>query len=218
MKDTMTGDAPSPVGQDEGKDPEILNSLHSGRDGAVLNFIEEEELTGFTFDGLRRRIGAHPETLSRILDRLQEQGIVENASDGYRVTDKAKSVMAIHPLGALSSRVPLLSTLLPYDIGVEEIISELKGRWFGRLRWVGYSETEEGTTLKWVTENGDVQIDAKFSNGELNVEAETGEGRTLNDAVRAAHELVGHISRIYSMSKLRQPPRLQMFNTYLTLA
>ncbi len=205
LKDTMTGDAPS-------------LGVHNGRDGAVLSFIEEEELTGFTFDGLRRRIGAHPETLSRILDRLQEQGIVESAVDGYRVTDKAKSVMAIHPLGALSSRVPLLSTLLPYDIGVGEIISELKGRWFGKLRWVGYSETEEGTTLKWVTENGDVQIDAKFSNGELNVEAKTGEGRTLNDAVRAAHELVGHISRIYSMSRFRQPPRLQMFNTYLTLA
>ncbi len=197
--------------------PDVPNSLRSERDGAVLNFIEEEELTGFTFDGLRRKMGTHPETLSRILGRLQEDGIVEAAADGYRVTDKARGVMVIHPL-ATTSNIPLLSTLLPYDIGVREIVSELKGRWFGTLRWIGYSENEEGTTLKWVTENGRVQIDAKFSNGELHVEAKAAAGNTLNDAVRAAHELVGHISRIYSRSRFRRSARLQMFNTYLTLA
>ena len=175
-------------------------------------------MTGFTFDGLRRKMGAHPETLSRILGRLQEDGIVEAATDGYRVTEKARGVIAMHPLGTVPSHVPLLSTLLPYDVGVKEIVSELKGRWFGTLRWIGYSENEEGTTLKWVTENGSVQIDARFSDGELHVEAKTAAGNTLNDAVRAAHELIGHISRIYSRSRFRRPQRLQMFNTYLTLA
>jgi len=207
-----------PTSRDDRMNPELPNSLRSERDGAVLNFIEEEELTGFTFDGLRRKMGAHPETLSRILGRLQEDGIVEAAADGYRVTEKARGVMVMHPLGTAPSRIPLLSTLLPYDIGVREIVSELKGRWFGTLRWIGYSENEEGTTLKWVTENGSVQIDARFSNGELHVEAKTAAGNTLNDAVRAAHELIGHISRIYSRSRFRRPQRLQMFNTYLTLA
>ena len=207
-----------PTGRDEDRmNPELPNSPRSERDGAVLNFIEEEELTGFTFDGLRRKMGTHPETLSRILGRLQEDGIVDAAADGYRVTEKARGVMVMHPLGTASSRLPLLSTLLPYDIGVREIVSELKGRWFGTLRWIGYSENEEGTTLKWVTENGSVQIDARFSNGELHVEAKTAAG-TLNAAVRAAHELIGHVSRIYSRSRFRRPQRLQMFNTYLTLA
>ncbi|HLQ03188.1 MAG TPA: hypothetical protein VK114_00205, partial [Nitrososphaerales archaeon] len=63
-----------------------------------------------------------------------------------------------------------------------------------------------------------VQIDARFSDGELHVEAKTAAGNTLNDAVRAAHELIGHISRIYSRSRFRRLQRLQMFNTYLTLA
>src|SRR5712691_3845539 len=168
-----------PGGRDDGVNPEMSNSPRSERDGAVLNFIEEEELSGFTFDGWRRKMGTHPETLSRILGRLQEDGIVEAAADGYRVTEKARGVMVMHPLGT-ASRIPLLSTLLPYDIGVREIVSELKGRWFGTLRWIGYSENEEGTTLKWVTENGNVQIDARFSNGELHVEAKTSAGNTLN--------------------------------------
>ena len=200
---------------------EVPNFPQNQRDSAVLNFIEEEELTGFTFDGLRRRMGTHPETLSRILSRLQEEGVVEEAPDGYRVTEKARGMMmmttTMQPPTA-ASRIPLLSTLLPYDIGVEEIISGLKRKWFGTLRWIGYSKNEEGTTLKWVTEDGRVQIDARFSAGELHVEAKTAEGANLNEAVRAAHELIGHISRVNSNSRFRRPQRLRMFRTYLPLA
>ncbi len=213
MRDDIAGGIANGSDEDKRLNPEVPNQ----RDSAVLNFIEEEELTGFTFDGLRRRMGTHPETLSRILSRLQEEGIVEAAADGYRVTEKARDTMAIHPLSA-TSRIPLLSTLIPYDIGVGEILSGLKRRWFGALRWVGYSENDEGTTLKWVTEDGRVQIDARFSDGELHVEAKTKEGANLNDAVRAAHELIGQISRVYSTSRFHRPQRLQMFRTYLTLA
>ncbi len=39
----------------------------SERDADVLALIENEDLTIFTFDGLKRRTGLHPETLSRIL-------------------------------------------------------------------------------------------------------------------------------------------------------
>src|SRR5712692_11135952 len=209
MRDDIAGGIANGSGEDEGMNPEVPNLLPNQRDGAVLNFIEEEELTGFTFDGLRRRMGTHPETLSRILSRLQEEGIVEAAADGYRVTEKARGMMAIHPLSP-TSRIPLLSTLIPYDIGVGEIVSGLKRRWFGALRWIGYSENDEGITLKWVTEDGRVQIDARFSDGELHVEAKTKEGANLNDAVRAAHELIGQVSRVYSTSRFHRPQRLQM--------
>jgi DNA-binding IclR family transcriptional regulator len=49
----------------------------SERDTDVLSLIDEEGLTLFTFDGLKRRLGLHPETLSRILSRLEEEGIVK---------------------------------------------------------------------------------------------------------------------------------------------
>ena len=39
----------------------------SERDADVLALIETEDLATFTFDGLKRRTGLHPETLSRIL-------------------------------------------------------------------------------------------------------------------------------------------------------
>ena len=60
----------------------------SERDTDILSLIEEEGLTLFTFDGLKRRTGLHPETLSRILSRLEEEGIVKKGPEGYTVTPK----------------------------------------------------------------------------------------------------------------------------------
>ena len=60
------------------------------RDMEVMQFIAEEGLLGFTFEGLKRRLGTHPETLSRILDRLEEQQVLEKTERGYQVTQRGQ--------------------------------------------------------------------------------------------------------------------------------
>lgn len=55
------------------------NYSFSERDSDVLSLIEEEGLTVFTFDGLKRRTGIHPETLSRILSRLRRRNSEKRA-------------------------------------------------------------------------------------------------------------------------------------------
>jgi hypothetical protein len=175
----------------------------SDRDAEVLRLLGQEELMAFTFEGLRRKMGTHSETLSRILHRLEEQMILEKTPDGYHITHKGKEVMGVKPLATSSSpssstsqhRVAILHTLLPYGRGSKEAASGLKGRWFGPLRWLGYSEDERGTTLKWVTGDGAVQIDAIFAEGELTIEGNVREGKDLTDAIRASYQLVGHLSR-----------------------
>lgn len=170
------------------------------RDAEVLRVLGEEYLLGFTFEGLRRRLGTHSETLSRILRRLEEQTILEKTSEGYHVTDKGKMMIGLKPLAsshaASQHRVPILRTLLPYGRSSGELVEGLKGRWFGPLRWLGYSEDERGTTMKWVTEDGAVQIDAVFSENELTIEGNVKEGKDLTDAIRASYRLVGHLSRL----------------------
>jgi hypothetical protein len=176
------------------------------RDAEVLRFLGEEDLLGFTFEGLRRRLGTHSETLSRILHRLEEQMILEKAPDGYHVTRKGRDMIGVKPLAsppqASSSsspsqhRVPILRTLLPYGRDSRESVSTLKGRWFGPLRWLGYSEDERATTMKWITEDGAVQIDAIFSEDELAIEGNVREGKDLTDAIKASYQLVGHLSRL----------------------
>ena len=170
----------------------------SERDAEVLRFLGEEDLLGFSFEGLRRRLGTHSETLSRILHRLEDQSILEKTSEGYHVTNKGKEMIGVRQLASSPTqhRISILRTLLPYGRGYNEVVSGLKGRWFGPLRWLGYSEDERGTTMKWVTGDGAVQIDAIFSEGELTIEGNVREGKDLTDAIKASYQLVGHLSRV----------------------
>ncbi len=174
------------------------------RDMEVLRVIEEEKLASFTFEGLKRRINTHSETLSRILYRLEEQEILEKANEGYRVTDKGKEILKVHPLYSAEPRLMLLRTLLPPDMDMHRVFSDLRGRWFGTLRWLGYSKKGDEFVLKWITADGGIQVDATFSPQALTVEGKLLEGKDLADAIRASHQLVGYVARLYSRPRMRQ--------------
>jgi DNA-binding Lrp family transcriptional regulator len=173
----------------------------SERDTDVLSLIDEEGLITFTFDGLKRRLGLHPETLSRILSRLEQEGLVKKTPEGYKVTPKITK-LKLHPTRHEASSVSLLQTFLPSDMLTQRLIVELKGRWFGVLRWLGVSENSEGVTLKWVTEDSGIQIAASISGTELNIDAKFLSGTNLNLALKAAYQLMAHIGNLYSDSRL----------------
>jgi hypothetical protein len=167
------------------------------RDMNVLNLIGEEDLTNFTFDGLKRRLGVHSETLSRILCRLEEQGLVEKQNEGYRVTAKVKEFVQSFPMSD-GHQLLVMQTLLSPDVPVQQVVSDLSGRWFGVLRWLGYSENRDRVTLKWITEDGGVQVNAVFSGNQLSVEAKLLHEKDLNVALEASYQLIGLIAKFYS--------------------
>ena len=186
------------------KDDRIDDFADSGnRDSAVLRVIGEEELEGFTFEGLKRKLGTHSETLSRILSRLEEQGLLAKGEHGYVVTELGRFMTGASQLADHGEGVVLLSTLLPEFMDNSGIVSGLMGRWFGPLRWLGYSLGETGTTLKWITENGRVQVEATFTKGELVVEGKLTGGNGLSDAISASHQLIGYISKMYTQPSHR---------------
>ena len=168
------------------------------RDAEVVRTIEEEGLSIFTFDGLRRITGAHPETLSRSLERLEDDGFVMKSPEGYSVTAKARGSFTLRPTYGGLPKVPILHTFLPYQASEETIVTALKGRWFDTIRWVGMAEGDEGLVMKWVTDDGSAMIDAKFSAGQLDIDAKIEKDADLPKAVRAAHQLMGRISRLYA--------------------
>ena len=171
------------------------------RDTDVLSLIDEEGLTTFTFDGLKRRLGLHPETLSRILSRLEQEGMVKKSLEGYTVTPKITK-LKFHTTRDEASSVSLLQTFLPSDMLNERLIVDLKGKWFGVLRWLGMSENSEGVTLKWITEDGGIQIAAIISEIELNIEAKFLSDTNLNLALKAAYQLMAQIGKLYSSTRL----------------
>ena len=137
------------------------------RDSDILAFLSQEEFTFFTFEGLKRRLGLHPETLSRILYRLEQEGVIRKTAEGYTVTREIARRLKLHEGSLGESRMILLQTFLPSDMPVQQLVSSLRGRWFGLLRWLGMAENNEGITLKWITEDGDIQIDAKITESQL---------------------------------------------------
>ena len=176
----------------------------SSRDTGVIQAILEEGLTVFTFDGIKRLLGLHQEKLSRIIDRLEEEGLLEKVPDGYRITSRGKNLIP-RQLASAQPSIPIVQSLLPRDVDLQNIISELKGRWFGSLRWLGYAKNNEGTILKWIADQDAFQIDAKFTENYLSIDARIAEGKETSEAVKAAHQLLGHISRSYGVPRRRAP-------------
>jgi hypothetical protein len=185
------------------------------RDMEVLRFIGDEGLLGFTFEGLKRSLGAHPETLSRILDRLEGQHVLEKTEHGYQVTQTGRDAVGIKQLTSSEPRVTLLRTLLPHVENSREVLAALRGRWFGPLRWLGYAEEEKGTNMKWITEDGGIQVDAIFGDGDLTIEGRIREGKDLSDAIKASHQLVGHISRIYPAGRTQRVAYYHLGDSFL---
>src|SRR5437667_185182 len=65
------------------------------RDTGVLQTVMGEGLMVFTFDGLKRLTGLHQEKLSRIIDRLEEEGLLEKVDECWQVSP---AVTAAHQL------------------------------------------------------------------------------------------------------------------------
>ncbi|MCL5877238.1 MAG: hypothetical protein M1540_05445 [Candidatus Bathyarchaeota archaeon] len=172
----------------------------SERDADLFSLIETEDLAVFTFDGLKRRTGLHPETLSRILGRLEEEGIIKKEREGYRVTPKITELKLQHPKTEPPTS-QLIQTFLPSDLHTQQLILQLKGKWFGMLRWLGISENSQGVTLKWITEDGGIQIAANIQGSALSIEAKFLTNNNLNQALKAAYQLMTLIGKLATSSQ-----------------
>ena len=193
---------------------DISDLEFSERDTNVLHIIDEEDLTSFTFEGLKRRSGMHPETLSRVLYRLADQGIVEKGVEGYTVTSKAKELLKSHSFDSRVPTVCLLQTLLPPDVPIQNVVSNLKGKWFGVLRWLGYSENKEGVVLKWITEDGGIIISAIFSLDQLSINAKMLWEKDLSVALKASYQLMGYITNLISRVESNRVAHFDRFDSY----
>lgn len=180
------------------KDLEYQKLNLNDRDVNLISIIEEEKLTNFTFEGLKRRIKLHPETLSRILHRLVEQGIVKKEKKGYTLTNKAKMLLNLKSSESNNSNQRLLQTFLPKELPIKKIIIDLKGKWFGELRYLGHSITNESITLKWITQNGGNVISAIFFKNRLFIDAKILSDNDHDSALNSSHQLMGYITKLIS--------------------
>jgi DNA-binding Lrp family transcriptional regulator len=191
--------------------PDASSAAVGRLDERILSALQE--LPGrIAFNGLRRALGAHPESLARALRRLEREGLVERSEDGYR----ALRFDGSPGRGASTDLRPIARIDLPPGTEPELVLARLVGHWFGDLRWVGVVERPSGRLLVWARRDGTSQVLAGIAKGVLRVYVPEHDGRSvdLGEAEDAAYELLAHAvgairpgasPRAGSASYLRRP-------------
>ena len=139
------------------------------------------------FSGLRRSLGAHPESLARALRRLEREGLIEHETTGYRALNAPRVI-------ATSSEASLRSVAqieMPLGLESEGILARLTGRWFGELRWVGVVERPPDRLLSWARRDGTGRVLLGARGGSLHIYTASGRGEgDPDDSDDAAYDLL----------------------------
>lgn len=158
-------------------DERILEALH--------------RLSGeIAFNGLRRVLGAHPESLSRALRRLEREGLVARVGGAYRAIGPAEAEASVDGSERLRS---VAEVELPAHVSAESLTARLAARWFGSLRWVGFVDRPDERLLAWAPRSGGGVVLLSARAGRLRVLVPNGLGRPdPGEAEDAAYELLFH--------------------------
>src|SRR4029077_18395411 len=128
----------------------------------VMNMLSSESDATYSFQGMKRRLGLHQEKLTRILKRLEDDNLVLKTDEGYKVLHHSRK-NSRH----LDAGEPVIRGQLPPGIDPGVLTSKLKGRWFKNFRWLGYSTSESGQSLYWITEDGRFQLVVRLAPAEI---------------------------------------------------
>jgi DNA-binding transcriptional ArsR family regulator len=165
------------------------------REREVLNFLSSEQNSYYSFQGLRRRLGYHQETLTRTLKRLEEAHAIERSPQGYKLRGNATSyafnVRTNQPLSK-----PIIDASLPSQIDITVLFQRLRGRWFSNFRWLGYSSDGDQLSMSWISEDGQMQLQARIMSGKILITADSLAANGESQQIAAAYQLFDHISKI----------------------
>src|SRR6266566_7877100 len=111
----------------EGAEPRVGSDPLDLRehDREVLEFLSQDPSSQVAFQGLRRRLGIHPEQLSRALHRLAEDELVERTDLGYRVSRRALGILSPASLRTAQPTVTILQTSLPSHVDLRGLVGAL---------------------------------------------------------------------------------------------
>jgi DNA-binding MarR family transcriptional regulator len=182
--------------QGTGQLDEAELELPSVNDLIVLDAIGNEEGQNVSFQGIKRKLGFHQETLSRSLHRLERDGYVERLEHAYRASPKGLETLLQGRVAAKEPEnygVPVIRALLPQDANIRELIDSLSYRWFGNLRWVSSTETENSATLTWITSDSGVKISAKIKEDSISIETLPPQALSSPEIVRSAYDLFDQV-------------------------
>lgn len=165
------------------------------RELEVLKLLSSEQNAYFSFQGLRRRLGLHQETLTRTLKRLEDARAIERSADGYKLRSSSNSFSFTVRTNQPDPK-PVVEAYLPTQVDVTVLFQKLRGKWFGNFRWLGYSHDGNLLSMRWISEDGHMQLQARISSGKITIGADTYTNQNESEQIAAAYQLFDHITKI----------------------
>jgi DNA-binding HxlR family transcriptional regulator len=209
LSDNFEEDSPVVRGLEELERP-------SDNDLVILRAIGDDDAAKeLSFQGIKRKLGLHQETLSRALHRLQRDGFVERLEHAYKISPKGLSTIS-HDHTGLSPKlevidpysVSLLQAKLPADVNVNEIVDALSYRWFGNLRWLGSTLTPDSAILSWIASDSGLKISVRIKEDALNIETFPASAHSVSEASRAAFQLFDLVTKALKSPSRSVEPNL----------
>jgi biotin operon repressor len=165
------------------------------REREVLKFLSSEQNAYYSFQGLRRKLGYHQETLARTLKRLEEARAIERSPQGYKVMNNGTSYTFSVHINQPQPK-PIIDAYLPSQVDVTVLFQKLKGRWFSNFRWLGYSRDGDQLAMSWISEDGQIELQAKIGGGKIIIAADSLNHIEQPGQIAAAYQLFDHVSKI----------------------
>jgi DNA-binding Lrp family transcriptional regulator len=165
------------------------------REREVLKFLSSEQNAYFSFQGLRRRLGLHQETLTRTLKRLEEANVIERSAQGYKAKMAPNEFsFTVHTNATFSK--PIVDAYLPPQVDVTVLFQRLRGRWFSNFRWLGYSSHGDHMSMSWISEDGQMQLHARLNNRKISISVDSTSSKDESNQIAAAYQLFDHVSKV----------------------
>ena len=143
-----------------------------------------------------RKLGMHQESLSRSLQRLHELDLIEKSQLGYKLSEKGAFLAKEDPKLKISY-TPLLQTYVPSNVHASDIISNMAGRWFKNLRWIGMVESHTDHVLQWLSEFGTFDLNLRVSSNHITIESSATNEKDKADAMISAYRIIQEVSKLY---------------------
>jgi DNA-binding Lrp family transcriptional regulator len=191
------------------EEPISISEFHNN-DTKVLELLNEAG-SNYSFKGLMRKLNLHQQSLSRALRRLEELGLVERTSFGYKLGSiNAASSESRRPKGI--EYMQLLQTYIPGNVKSKEVLRQLVGKWFKNLRWLGMIESGTGYTLQWTSDDGTFQINLRLISDYVIIETNASTEKEKVQAMAGSYAIYEQITRVVQ-SKLANSYRLDYHGT-----
>ena len=175
------------------EEPLSTSDFHNN-DNKVLELLNEAG-SNYSFKGLMRKLNLHQQSLSRALHRLEELGLVERTSFGYRLGN----IDAARPEQRRVKGIEytqLLQTYIPGNVKAKEVLRQLVGRWFKNLRWLGMVESGTGYTLQWTSEDGSFHINLTLISDYVIIETNASTDKEKVQAMAGSYAIYEQITRV----------------------